>query len=347
MALSVDIRKKVGDFQLEVRFEAENECLALLGASGCGKSVTLRCIAGILTPDEGIIKLDGVTLFDSASKINLPPQKRNVGYLFQQYALFPNMTVRQNIAAAVRDRQRRKEVTEEKLRRFRLEEVADKRPGQISGGQQQRTALARILASRPKAILLDEPFSALDSYLKYQLEVELAETLEQFPGTVLWVSHDRNEVFRNCRRVCVLDQGKSQGTFTLRELFHEPVTEAAARLSGCKNYADAVPNRTSVFLPEWSLTLDCGREVPPDIRRVGIRAHHVTMTDAQTPGAFPCSVQRVIQDVFVTIVLLRPEGAAPDAPPLRMELDREVWYAVEDKQHVWAAIQPRDILLLK
>ena len=147
MALSVDIRKKMGDFQLEVQFEAEQETLALRGASGCGKSVTLRCVAGILTPDEGKIVLDGVTLFDSAARINLPPQKRQVGYLFQQYALFPNMTVRQNIAAAVRDKQRRKSVTEEKLRQFRLEEVADKRPGQISGGQQQRTALARILAS--------------------------------------------------------------------------------------------------------------------------------------------------------------------------------------------------------
>ena len=347
MALSVDIRKKMGDFQLEVRFEAENECLALLGASGCGKSVTLRCIAGILTPDEGKIVLDGVTLFDSAAHIDLPPQKRQVGYLFQQYALFPNMTVRQNIAAAVRDKRQQKDVTEEKLRQFRLGEVANKRPGQISGGQQQRTALARILVSEPKAILLDEPFSALDSYLKYQLEVELAETLEQFPGTILWVSHDRNEVFRNCRRVCVLDQGKSQGTFTLRELFHEPVTEAAARLSGCKNYAYAVPNGPSVSLPEWGLTLDCGKEVPEDICRVGIRSHHVAIAEAGSPGAFLCAVQRVIQDVFVTIVLLRPEGSVPDAPPLRMELDREAWYAVADKRHVWAAIQPRDILLLK
>ncbi|MBP3510222.1 sulfate/molybdate ABC transporter ATP-binding protein [Oscillibacter sp.] len=347
MALSVDIEKQLGDFTLSVRFEAENECLALLGASGCGKSVTLRCIAGILTPDKGKIVLDGVTLFDSTAQIDLPPQKRQVGYLFQQYALFPNMTVRQNIAAAVRDKQRRKAVTEEKLRQFRLEEVADKLPGQISGGQQQRTALARILASEPKTILLDEPFSALDSYLKYQLEVELAETLEQFPGTILWVSHDRGEVFRNCRRVCVLDQGISQGTFTLRELFHQPVTEAAARLSGCKNYADAVPMGNAVSLPEWGLILNCGKEVPADIRRIGIRAHHVTIAEPQSPGSFPCAVQRVIQDVFITIVLLRPEGAAPDAPPLRMELDREDWYAVEDKQHVWAAIQPRDILLLK
>lgn len=347
MALSVNIKKKMGDFQLEVQFEAEREILALLGASGCGKSVSLRCIAGILTPDEGKIVLDGIPLFDSAAHIDLPPQKRNVGYLFQQYALFPNMTVRQNIAAAVRDKQRRKAVTEEKLRQFRLEEVADKRPGQISGGQQQRAALARILASEPRAILLDEPFSALDSYLKYQLEVELAETLEQFSGTILWVSHDRGEVFRNCGRVCVLDKGKSQKTVTLRELFHQPVTEAAARLSGCKNYADAVPAGHAVFLPEWGLTLDCGKEVPVDIHCVGIRAHHVTMVEAQTLDAFPCTVLRVIQDVFNTIVLLRPEGAALDAPPLRMELERDAWHAVTNKQQVWVSIQPRDILLLK
>lgn len=347
MALSVDIQKRLGDFHLEVQFDADHERLALLGASGCGKSVTLRCIAGILTPDEGKIVLDGVTLYDSAAKIDLTPQKRQVGYLFQQYALFPNMTVRQNIAAAVRDKARRQTVTAEKLRQFQLESVADQKPFQLSGGQQQRTALARILASEPKAVLLDEPFSALDSYLKYQLELELAETLDPFPGPVLWVSHDRGEVFRNCRRVCVMDQGRSQGTYTLRELFHEPKTEAAARLSGCKNYADAVPRGSAVFLPEWGLTLECGKPVPPDIHRIGIRAHHVALAELQAPGAFPCQVLRVIQDVFNTIVLLRPETAAPDAPPLRMELDRAVWHGVEDKDRVWIAIQPRDILLLK
>ena len=131
----------------------------------CGKSVTLKCIAGILTPDEGHIELDGVTLYDSAARINLPPQRRQVGYLFQQYALFPNMTVRQNIAAAVRDKARRKSEVAEKLHQFQLEAVADQKPGQLSGGQQQRCALARILVSEPRAILLDEPFSALDSYL--------------------------------------------------------------------------------------------------------------------------------------------------------------------------------------
>jgi len=347
MALHVDIRKRLGDFRLEVSFDAGKERLALLGASGCGKSVTLRCVAGVLRPDEGRITLDGVTLFDSAAKIDLPPQRRRVGYLFQQYALFPNMTVRQNIAAAVRDTAKRQAVAAEKLRQFRLEDAADKKPRQISGGQQQRTALARILASEPRAILLDEPFSALDSYLKYQLELELAETLERFPGTVLWVSHDRGEVFRNCRRVCVLNDGRSQETVTARELFHEPATEAAARLSGCKNYADAVPAGSAVSLPQWGLVLDCARPVPGDIRRVGIRARQVALAEARAPGAFPCQVTRVIQDVLDTIVLLRPEGSVPDAPPLRMELGEDAWSAVEDKRRVWISIRPGDILLLK
>ena len=142
MALSVDIRKKLGDFQLEVQFEAGAETLALLGASGCGKSVTLRCVAGILTPDEGHIRLDGVTLFDSAGHVNLPPQKRRVGYLFQQYALFPNMTVMQNILCGVRSgtKAERRRKVQDSLRRFRLEGLEKKYPAQFSGGQQQRGA---------------------------------------------------------------------------------------------------------------------------------------------------------------------------------------------------------------
>lgn len=347
MALSVDIQKRLGAFRFQARFEAEDERLALLGASGCGKSVALRCIAGILTPDEGKIILDGVTLFDSAARVNLPPQRRKVGYLFQQYALFPNMTVRQNIAAAVRERGRREETVSRLLRQFQLEQPAGQRPGQLSGGQQQRAALARILASEPRALLLDEPFSALDSYLKYQLELELMDTLDQFPGTVLWVSHDRGEVFRTCQRVCVIDQGRSCAVQSLSQLFHAPGTEAAARLSGCKNYADAVPRGEAVLLPEWNLTLSCGRPVPSAVKRIGVRAHFVRPAENAGENVFPCAVVRVVEDVFTTIILLRPEGAAPEAPLLRMELDKTAWRALPGKDRLRILIEPRDILLFE
>ena len=208
-------------------------------------------------------------------------------------------------------------------------------------------ALARILCSKPEAILLDEPFSALDSFLKWNLELELSDLLTDFQGPILWVSHDRGEVFRNCKKVCVMEQGMSQGTVTLRQLFHQPETEAAARLSGCKNIVEAVPAGSAVTLPQWGLTLDCIGPVPAGIRRVGIRAHHVTAVPERTSRAFPCTVERVIQDVFTTIVLLRPEQAAPGAPPLRMELEREAWRQLDHPGTLWVSVQPRDLLLLK
>lgn len=345
--LEVDICKRMGGFSLEAQFIAEEETLALLGASGCGKSVTLQCIAGILRPDEGRIALDGAVLFDSAAHIDLPPQKRNVGYLFQQYALFPNMTVAQNIAVAIQEKARRTAAVAELLHRFRLEDAANLRPSALSGGQQQRTALARILASQPKAILLDEPFSALDSYLKYQLELELAEALSAFSGTALWVTHDRSEAWRNCRRVCVMDGGKTQPVQTMAELFRAPGSQSAARLSGCKNYAAAIPKGDCVHLPEWGVALQCRRAVSPETTSVGIRSHHVRLAAPGAENAIPCSVARVIDDVFETIVLLRPVSAAAGAPLLRMELDKSAWAVHSKKKEVTVSIAPQDILLLK
>ena len=211
MSLIVDIEKKLGSFTLRSKFETGHGTMALLGASGCGKSVTLKCIAGIMTPDRGRIVLDGVTLFDSEKHIDLTPQQRQVGYLFQQYALFPNMTVAQNIQCGIRtgSRAEKQQRAAQQLRRFRLEGLEKKYPTQLSGGQQQRVALARIQASEPKAILLDEPFSALDSFLKWNLELELSDLLSGFDGPILWVSHDLGECYRNCRTVCVIENGAS------------------------------------------------------------------------------------------------------------------------------------------
>ena len=350
MSLEVNITKKLDGFTLHANFAARSTATAILGASGCGKSMTLRCIAGIVKPDAGRIVLGGRVLFDSAQHIDLPPQQRGVGLLFQNYALFPNMTVEQNVLCglkAEKDKAARKARCAEMLQAMRLKSLAKRYPAQLSGGQQQRVALARILCSQPEVILLDEPFSALDSYLKWDLELKLSDFLENFSGPILWVSHDRGEVFRNCKRVCILDQGASQGTFTLRQLFHEPETEAAARLSGCKNIVEAVPAGSAVTLPAWGLTLSCGKPVPADICQAGIRARHVMTVPEGTPDAFYCTVERVIQDVFTTIVLLRPEGAADGAPLLRMELERDDWRRLNRPEGLWIAVQPRDILLLK
>ena len=345
--LHVDIRKALGTFHLEARFDAEDGTMALLGASGCGKSVTLRCIAGILTPDEGKITLDGVTLFDSAARINLPPQRRQVGYLFQQYALFPHMTVRQNIAAAVREKSRRPAVVAELLRRMELEAVADLRPFQLSGGQQQRCALARILASEPRAILLDEPFSALDSYLRQQLELELADTLSAFDGSVVWVSHDRGEVYRNCRRVCVMDQGRTQALTDTAALFAHPATEAAARLSGCENFLDVLPDGDAVTIPEWNVTLSCGGPVTETVRRAGIRARQVVPARAGDVNALSCTVERVVEDLRAITVLLRPENASAGAPSLRMELNPRAWSDLGAPSRLVVSVAPEDILLFQ
>ena len=175
----------------------------------------------------------------------------------------------------------------------------------------------------------------------------MQDTLSLFPGPVLWVTHDRGEAWRSCRRVCVIDHGRTEPVMTMEQLFHAPGTEAAARLSGCKNYAAAVPGGTAVLLPEWGITLDCGRVVPQETTTVGIRSHSVHPAEPGTSNVFACTVVRVIDDVFAVIVLLRPAGAGAEAPLLRMELEKAAWAALPDKARLTVSVAPEDLLLLK
>ena len=172
--------------------------------------MTLKCIAGIVTPDSGRIELNGRVLFDSEKKINLPPQKRKVGYLFQQYALFPNMTVEQNIETALRDRpkEERKRIAAEKIKAFHLEGLEKHKPSQLSGGQQQRTALARIIASEPEILLLDEPFSALDSELRFFMEKEVQRVINEFGQSTIIVTHNRGEAYRLSDNIATMENGR-------------------------------------------------------------------------------------------------------------------------------------------
>ena len=233
MKLRVEVEKIFRDFHLQIAFETEGEVFALLGASGSGKSMTLKCIAGIEKPDRGLVTLGGRTLFDSAAGVDLPPQQRRVGYLFQDYALFPHVTVAQNVGCGSPER------AAEYIGRFRLRGKENLFPAQLSGGERQRTAIARMLAASPELIMLDEPLSALDAHLKFSLEEELVLAIEEKGGQALLVSHDREEIYRLADRIAVLDGGGLSCIQKKRDLFARPATAAAARLAGWENVMPA------------------------------------------------------------------------------------------------------------
>lgn len=210
--LQIDIYKKLKEFDLNISFTHEGRCIGIMGGSGCGKSMTLKCIAGIETPDKGRIILNDEVVFDSEKKINLKIQKRNVGYMFQNYALFDNMSVKNNIISGLKAhklcKDEIKDKTEEMLKIFRLEKLAERFPRQLSGGQKQRTALARMIAANPDVYLLDEPFSALDSNLKDELIEEMKEILSFYNKPAILVSHDITEINRLCNKKYIMEKGE-------------------------------------------------------------------------------------------------------------------------------------------
>lgn len=343
MALYVNIEKKLGNFHLKVEFEAKNNVLALLGASGCGKSMTLKCIAGIETPDKGRIVLDGVTLFDSERRINLVPQKRRVGYLFQQYALFPNMTVWQNIACGVRDARRKDTLVQEAIAAMHLEGMEKKKPHQLSGGQQQRVALARILVNEPEVLLLDEPFSALDSHLRFQLENEVRNTIQRFGKTVLLVSHNRDEVFRLSDHIAVMNQGSIEAIGTKKDVFDDPKTVGGAILTGCKNVVRIEKHSERLaYVPSWGVTLETDKDIA-DATHLGVRMHDVVLA-AQEENSILCDVAEEIENPFSVTVLLKPQGNGQ--AKIGVELDKNEWNRCR-AESVMICLPSEHILLLK
>ena len=259
MSLTVAIRKRLGHFLLDVAFDTAEPVTGLLGASGCGKSMTLKCITGVETPDEGRIVLDGEVLFDSARGINLPPQQRRVGYLFQHYALFPHMTVEKNILCGLygeKDKAVKQRRLREILEMMQLTGLEKHRPAELSGGQAQRVALARMLVSRPRLLLLDEPFSALDSHLRDQLQPQFSSLIRSYGRQAVMVTHSRDEAYHLCSRLCVMDEGRVLRSGGTKEVFADPGSEPAARLTGCKNIARAVKSGAyEVDVPAWGVRL--------------------------------------------------------------------------------------------
>lgn len=325
MSLHVDIRKRLGSFVLESAFEQDGGVLGLLGASGCGKSMTLKCIAGIEKPDEGRIVLDGRVLYDSAARVNLPPQQRQVGYLFQNYALFPNMTVRQNIAVGLhreKDRRKRERELEDAIHLFQLDGLENHRPYQLSGGQQQRVALARIWVNRPQLLMLDEPFSALDSHLRLRLQMELMERLGAFGRDVLMVTHSRDEAYHMCGRIAVMESGKIKIVKETKELFADPESICAAAITGCKNIAPARKiGEYEVEVPDWGIRLTTAKPVRDDVTAVGIRAHYFNTKTLQNRADVVYAGE--MEEPFEVSVRFRWAGQRADTEPLLWRVSKE------------------------
>ncbi|MFV0238860.1 MAG: sulfate/molybdate ABC transporter ATP-binding protein [Lacrimispora sphenoides] len=277
MALQVNIRKKFSGFELNVEFETKAGCMGILGASGCGKSMTLKCVAGIEKPDQGRIVLNGKVLFDSEKGINLPARERRTGYLFQNYALFPTMTVEENLSIVIPGKKQDKlSLVAEQLRRFQLEGLEKRYPSQLSGGQQQRVALARMLLYKPDIIMLDEPFSALDGFLKDTLQMEMLELIREYNGDVLMVSHSRDEIYKFCDHMMLLSEGKTILKGCTKDIFRRPERMEAAKLTGCKNISSIEKiSDYELYACEWKIKLKTEEKIGDSVRYVGIRGHNL------------------------------------------------------------------------
>jgi molybdate transport system ATP-binding protein len=249
--LAVDFEKRLGDFLLRPRFQADDELVVLLGPSGAGKSLTLRAIAGLLRPDRGRIELSGGVVFDSERRLDLPPQARNVGYVVQDLALFPHLTVSENIGFALQGWKRRaqQERVAELIDLLGLQGLEARLPGSISGGQQQRVALGRAIAARPGALLLDEPFSALDAPVRTALRREVANLRRQLGLAAVFVTHDLQEAYGLADRIALYDEGEVLQFGPRDDVFGHPASVRAAQLLDARNIIEGcVTGRTEAFL---------------------------------------------------------------------------------------------------
>lgn len=340
MSLSVSIKKHFPAFTLDVNIEAGNETLGWLGESGCGKSLTMRCIAGIETPDEGKIVVNGKTFFErEAGKrptVNLSPQERKTALLFQNYMLFPNLTVAENVAAGI-DRKLPKKERETQvnaeLKRFGLDGFDKRYPSQLSGGQQQRVALARMLAAKPDILMLDEPFSALDAHLKGALEQNLAGLFETFHGTILYVSHDIDEALRFCDRIAVIEKGHVMEVSTGNNLVNNPQSAASIKLSGCKN---ATPARRiddhRVFLPAWGIEVETDKPVQENLTCMGVRAFFLEQAKEPGRNTYRVRVVRTSDSRFDRSALLEFLDREPGADKVVDQTENEMKYL---EQHLF------------
>jgi molybdate transport system permease protein len=335
VTLEVRIAKKLENFDLDVSFTAPAAPLGILGPSGAGKSMLLRSIAGLERPDSGTITLNGRAIFDSGRRIDVPARDRRVGMLFQHYALFPHLTVAQNVAFGLQDlpRPEREHRLVQALERTHATRLRDRYPRQISGGEQQRAALARALSTEPQALLLDEPLAALDTHLRGQMETLLQETFTTFERPALVVTHNMEEAYRLAPQLLVLMRGRVAAFGPREEIFRRPPTLEVAQLTGCKNFSRArAISGTTLEALDWDCSLSTAYPLPSSVAHVGLRAHHIEFVTPEGSGpagenVFPCWPVRTSETPFRVTLFLRLHRAPAEGeePHLQAEVLKEKW----------------------
>jgi ABC-type sulfate/molybdate transport systems ATPase subunit len=353
MKLIVDIKKKLPDFTLDINFALEDNILGLLGASGCGKSMILQCIAGLIKPDAGKIVINNRVLFDSEKGIDIPIKDRRTGFLFQNYALFPHMTVEKNIAFALNSltKEEAGQIVNEKIQMLQLKGLEKRYPHQLSGGQQQRVALARALAVNPEVLLLDEPFSALDNHLRGQMILEMSQALSHFKGSTIFVTHNMEEAFKLCNNILVIAHGKKAEYSSKESLFKNPSTVTAAQLTGCKNIASVEKRGLNLIeVKAWSCNLKVRLNNIDSASYIGIRSHHIELNNTEGENVFegwPADIENTPFTVIINLKLHTPPAHKSDYM-LQCEIPLEQWEILRSIEPPWKVnLNPDKLLLLR
>ena len=360
-SLLVDIEKQLANFQLKIAFTAQQETLGILGGSGSGKSMTLCCLAGVETPTRGRIVLHGRTLFDADRQINLPCHQRRVSLVFQNYALFPHMTIAENIAFGLQHLPKtlRHQQVRHQLDLVKMAGLGDRYPHQLSGGQQQRVALARALATEPELLLLDEPFSALDTHLRSQMEQQLLETLSSYRGITLFVTHNLEEAYRLCENLLVMSGGRAIAAGAKHQIFEHPHTVRVAQLTGCKNFSRAVvQGASSVTATDWGVTLQVLEAIPESLTNIGICAHQIkivtnpsTKLRASPDGnnTYPCWLAGTSETPHRMTLFLKfhTPPTNPQDYHVQAEVFKEKWQEIKDQSFPWyVRLDPARLMLM-
>jgi molybdate transport system ATP-binding protein/molybdate transport system permease protein len=357
VALAIHIEKKLTEFTLDVSLNAGEEPMSILGPSAAGKTMLLRCVAGLERADRGRVALNDHVLFDSGQDIHLPARERRIGMLFQHYALFPHLTVAENIGFGLPQLSpsERGGRVASLIARTHLAGLEQRFPRDLSGGEQQRAALARALAIEPEALLLDEPLSALDTHLRSQMEAQLQETFAAFRRPALLVTHNIEEAYRMSKELLVLSRGRVIASGPKETILRRPPTLEVARLTGCKNFSRArmiSPNEVEAL--DWGCRLRVTQPIEREAIYVGIRAHTIDFLEssganASSENVFPCRVVRSSETPFRITLFLRLQQPADnsDEPHLQAEVFKEKWERFRERPFPWhVRLSPESLILL-